>query len=74
MTVNDGGTWSYEEEGIMDIPDQAEPFHHIDRNTLTRVVAPSLNLWPAWSPVTGASASARSGTTPADLVGQARGR
>ena len=27
----------------MQIPDQDEPFHHIDRNTLTRVAAPSLN-------------------------------
>ena len=43
VTVNDDGTWSYEEEGVMDIPDQAEPFHHTDRNTLTRVGAPSLN-------------------------------
>ncbi len=43
VTVNDDGTWSYEEEGVMQIPDQDEPFHHIDRNTLTRVAAPSLN-------------------------------
>jgi hypothetical protein len=43
VRVNDDGTWSYEEEGVMQIPDQDEPFHHIDRNTLTRVAAPSLN-------------------------------
>ncbi|HEY2213487.1 MAG TPA: heme-binding beta-barrel domain-containing protein [Acidimicrobiales bacterium] len=37
VTVNDDGTWSYEEEGVMTIPGRDEPFHHIDRNTLHRV-------------------------------------
>ena len=40
VTVNDDGTWSYEEEGVLEIPGVAEPFSHIDRNTLTRI-APS---------------------------------
>jgi len=43
VTVHPDGTWSYEEEGVLDIPDRAEPFHHIDRNTLTRVGAPTPN-------------------------------
>jgi hypothetical protein len=37
VTVNDDGTWSYEEEGVLEIPGRAAPFHHIDRNTLSRV-------------------------------------
>jgi hypothetical protein len=41
VTVHDDGTWSYEEEGVLAIPGRAEPFHHVDRNTLTRV-APAL--------------------------------
>jgi hypothetical protein len=43
VTINDDGTWSYEEEGVLQIPDREEPFHHIDHNTLSRVAAPSLN-------------------------------
>ena len=37
------GTWSYEEEGVLAIPDRTEPFPHIDRNTLTRVGPPTPN-------------------------------
>ena len=43
VTVHPDGTWSYEEEGVLDIPDRAEPFRHIDRNTLTRVGPASPN-------------------------------
>jgi hypothetical protein len=43
VTVNDDGTWSYEEEGVLQIPGREEPFSHIDRNTLTRVAPPELN-------------------------------
>ena len=43
MTVNDDGTWSYEEEGVLQIPDREEPFSHIDRNTLTRISPPEVN-------------------------------
>jgi len=50
--INDDGTWSYEEEGVMEIPDRDQPFHHIDRNTLTRVAAPTPN------PLAGAAAPA----------------
>ena len=43
VTVNPDGTWSYEEDTILEIPDRGEPFHHTDRNTLTRVRAPEPN-------------------------------
>jgi hypothetical protein len=41
--INSDGTWSYEEEGVLQISDREEPFSHIDRNTLTRVGPPELN-------------------------------
>jgi hypothetical protein len=43
VTIHDDGTWSYEEEGVLVIPGRTEPFHHIDRNTLTRVELPTPN-------------------------------
>ena len=43
VTIGDDGTWSYEEEGVLQIPDRDEPFSHIDRNTLTRIGPPELN-------------------------------
>ncbi|HLN17171.1 MAG TPA: heme-binding beta-barrel domain-containing protein [Acidimicrobiales bacterium] len=43
VTIKDDGTWSYEEEGVLQLPDRDEPFSHIDRNTLTRVGPPQLN-------------------------------
>jgi hypothetical protein len=45
MTVqtHPDGTWSYEEVGMLDIPDRDEPFPHTDRNTLTRIGPPTPN-------------------------------
>jgi hypothetical protein len=43
VTVNDDGTWGYEEEGVLQIPDRTEVFSHTDRNTLTRIAAPEPN-------------------------------
>ncbi len=43
VTIDDQETWSYEEEGVLEIPDRDEPFSHIDRNTLRRVAPPELN-------------------------------
>ena len=43
VTINADGTWSYEEEGMLVIPGQGEPFAHTDRNTLTRVAPPVPN-------------------------------
>jgi hypothetical protein len=43
ITINGDGTWSYEEEGVLEIPGRTAPFSHIDRNTLTRIGPPELN-------------------------------
>jgi hypothetical protein len=43
ITINTDGTWSYEEEGVLQIPGRDEPFSHTDRNTLTRIGPPELN-------------------------------
>ena len=43
VTANADGTWSYEEDTVMQLPDRDEPVHHIDRNTLTRVGEPIPN-------------------------------
>src|SRR5689334_10078952 len=43
VTINADGTWSYEEEGVLQIPHRPELFHHTDRNTLTRVAPPTPN-------------------------------
>jgi hypothetical protein len=43
VTIHEDGLWSYEEEGVLEIPGRAQPFSHIDRNTLTRIAAPSPN-------------------------------
>ena len=37
VTINDDGTWSYDEDTVLMIRGQTEPFHHTDRNTLTRI-------------------------------------
>lgn len=43
VTINADGTWSYEEDTVMMIRGQSEPFHHIDRNTLTKIAEPTPN-------------------------------
>ncbi len=43
VTVNADGTWSYVEDAVLKVRGQEQPFHHIDRNTLTRVAEPTLN-------------------------------
>ena len=43
VTTHADGTWSYDSDTIMMIRGQTEPFHHTDRNTLTRIGAPRLN-------------------------------
>jgi len=37
VTVHDDGTWSYDEDTVMQIKGRDEPFHHRDTNRLTRV-------------------------------------
>jgi hypothetical protein len=43
VTINDNDTWSYDEDTLPMIPKASEPFHHTDRNTLTRIAAPTPN-------------------------------
>ena len=43
ITIHDDGTWSYDEDTVMQIKGQTEPFHHRDTNRLTRVEAPVKN-------------------------------
>lgn len=43
VTINPDGTWSYEEDTVLLIRGKTEPFHHTDRNTLTRMAAPTPN-------------------------------
>jgi hypothetical protein len=37
VTINDDGTWGYEEDTVMTIKGQSEPFHHTDVNVLRKV-------------------------------------
>jgi hypothetical protein len=39
VTVNGDGTWSYFEDTVLLVKGQAEPFHHTDGNTLTKIGA-----------------------------------
>jgi hypothetical protein len=43
VTINDDGTWGYEEDTVMMIRGQDEPFHHVDRNLLNKVAEPTPN-------------------------------
>ena len=37
VMINADGTWSYDEDTVLMIRGQAEPFHHTDRNTLSKI-------------------------------------
>src|SRR5258706_10493286 len=43
VTIHADGTWSYDEDTVMIIRDKPEPFHHTDRNTLTKIAEPTPN-------------------------------
>jgi len=43
VTINDDGTWSYDEDTVLDIQGQNELFHHRDRNTLKKLAEPTPN-------------------------------
>jgi hypothetical protein len=43
VSLHADGTWSYEEDTVLMIRGNPEPFHHRDRNTLTRLEAPTPN-------------------------------
>ena len=37
VDINADGTWSYEQDTLLIIPGQSEPFHHTDRNRLRKI-------------------------------------
>lgn len=43
VTINADGTWTYAEDTVLLIRGQAEPFHHTDRNTLSKIAEPTPN-------------------------------
>jgi hypothetical protein len=43
VTVHDDGTWGYEEDTVLMIQGQSEPFHHRDRNVLSKLQEPTPN-------------------------------
>ena len=43
VTINDDGTWGYDEDTVLMIKGQAEPFHHTDRNRLSKIGEPTPN-------------------------------
>ena len=43
VTLHDDGTWSYDEDTVLQIRGEAEPFHHTDRNRLTKLAEPTPN-------------------------------
>ena len=43
VTINDTGTWSYEEHTSIRMPDREDLVDHIDRNTLRRIRGPRPN-------------------------------
>ena len=43
VTIHADGTWGYEEDTVMAIRGLAEPFHHTDRNLLSKIGGPTPN-------------------------------
>jgi hypothetical protein len=43
VTINADGTWSYEQDTVLVVRGQSEPFHHTDRNTLRKIGEPTPN-------------------------------
>ncbi len=43
VTLHNDGSWSYDEDTVLQIRGLAEPFHHTDRNRLTKVAEPTPN-------------------------------
>jgi len=43
VSIDSDATWSYEEDTVMRVRGRDEPFHHTDRNTLSRVAPPLPN-------------------------------
>jgi len=43
VTVHPAGRWSYEQDTVMIVRGRADPFHHTDRNALTKIGEPTPN-------------------------------
>ena len=43
VSIHDEKTWSYEQQTVLTIPGQREPFLHTDRNTLSKIAEPTPN-------------------------------
>jgi hypothetical protein len=43
VSIHPDGTWSYEQDTVMLVAGRSEPFHHTDRNTLTKIGEPRPN-------------------------------
>jgi hypothetical protein len=43
VTVHPDDRWSYEEDTVLSVRGQSEPFHHTDRNSLRRLAEPTPN-------------------------------
>jgi hypothetical protein len=43
VTINPDGTWEYDEDTTLLVRGQSEPFHHTDRNVLTKIGEPTPN-------------------------------
>ena len=43
VDIHADGTWSYEQDTLLIIPGQQEPFHHTDRNRLRKIAEPTPN-------------------------------
>ena len=51
VTINPDGTWAYDEDTILMVRGQSEPFHHTDRSVLTKIGEPTPNPLAAGPPV-----------------------
>ena len=43
VTINPDGTWSYDEDTVLQVEGRDEPFHHTDVHTLHKVAEPTPN-------------------------------
>ncbi len=43
VDIHADGTWSYEQDTLLIIPGQSEPFNHTDRNRLFKIAEPTPN-------------------------------
>jgi hypothetical protein len=48
VDIHSDGTWSYEQDTVLTIRGQSEPFHHTDRNRLRKIADATLNP-TAWA-------------------------